>query len=113
MYALEISTSEHNGVAIISLAGEINADTAPILESEILPQARRYNRLILDLAGVNAVSSIGLRKILMVYRAVKVHNGQVLLIGMNDALQGVMWAAGFLNYFITAESLEMALAAFD
>jgi anti-sigma B factor antagonist len=113
MYALEISTSERNGVAVISLAGEINSDTAPILESEILPQVRRYNRVILDLAGIHTVSSIGLRKILMLYRAVKVNNGQVLLVGMNDALRGVMWAAGFLNYFIIAESLEMALAAFD
>lgn len=112
-YALEISTSEHNGIAIVSLAGEITSETAPILESEVLPQARRYNRLVLDVTGVHAVSSIGLRKILMLYRAVKVHDGQVLLAGMNDTLRRVMWAAGFLNYFIIAESLEMALAAYD
>lgn len=112
-YALEISTSEHKGIAIVSLVGEITAETAPILESEILPQARRFHRIVLDVSGVHTVSSIGLRKILMLYRAVKLHDGQVLLAGMNDALRRVMWAAGFLNYFIIAESLEMALAAYE
>lgn len=113
MYALEIQTSSKNGVGIISLSGEINAETAPILESEILPQARKYNKIILDISGIHTVSSIGLRKILMLYRAVKVHDGQVLLAGMNDTLRRVMWAAGFLNYFIIAETLDMALAAYE
>jgi anti-sigma B factor antagonist len=113
MYTLEINTAEKNGVFIVSLVGEIDANTAPILEAELLPIAQRHDRLILDVSGVQSVSSVGLRKILMLYRNIKVHNGQILLAGMNESLRSIMWSAGFLNYFIVAESLDMALAAFD
>jgi anti-sigma B factor antagonist len=113
MYTLEISTNEHAGIGVVSLVGEIDANTAPILEMELLPIARRYDRIILDLSAVKAVSSLGLRKILMLYRTIKVHDGQILIAGMNGSLRSIMWAAGFLNYFIVAESLEMGLAAFE
>lgn len=113
MYKLEISTNEHAGIGIVSLLGEIDAQTAPILELELMPILRRYNRLILDLTAVQSVSSVGLRKILMIYRYIKFHNGQILLAGMSESLRNIMWAAGFLNYFIVAESLEMGLAAFE
>ena len=112
-YTLEISTTEHNGVAIISLVGEIDAQSAPILESEIIPITRRYERIILDLTGIHSVSGIGLRLILMLYRRVKFRDGQILLAGINDTLRRIIWAAGFSNYFIIAESLEAALVAFD
>lgn len=113
MYTLEISTNEHAGIGVVSLVGEIDANTAPILEMELLPIARRFSRIILDLSAVKAVSSLGLRKILMLYRTIKVHDGQILIAGMNESLRSIMWAAGFLNYFIVAESLEMGLAAFE
>ncbi|MBL7990477.1 MAG: STAS domain-containing protein, partial [Candidatus Kapabacteria bacterium] len=113
MYALEISTSEYAGIGIVSLLGEIDANTAPVLELELLPIARKYNRIVLDLSAVKSVSSVGLRKILMLYRMIKVHDGQILIAGMNDDLRSIMWAAGFLNYFIVAESVQMGLAAFE
>jgi anti-sigma B factor antagonist len=113
MYALEISSTQQNGVIIIRLIGDINSDTAPILESELLSQARKHHRIILDISGVINVSSIGFRKILMLYRNVRVHNGQVLLAGMSEDLRRVMWASGFLNYFIVAETVEMGLAAYE
>ncbi|MCS6807219.1 MAG: STAS domain-containing protein [Bacteroidota bacterium] len=113
MYKLEISTHEHAGIGIVSLVGEIDAATAPILEMELIPLAQQYNRLILDLSAVRSISSIGLRKILMLYRTIKIHNGQILLAGMSESLRNIMWASGFLNYFIVAESLEMGIAAFE
>ncbi len=113
MYKLEISTHENAGIGVVSLLGEIDAETAPILELEMVPITRRYSRLILDLSAVKSISSVGLRKILMIYRQVKFHNGQILLAGMSEPLRNIMWAAGFLNYFIVAETLEMGLAAFE
>jgi anti-sigma B factor antagonist len=112
MDTLHITMTVHDGISIVHLSGEIDASSTRMLDEQLLPIARRAERMILDVGSVRAISSVGLREILMVYRTVKSHGGQMLITSLSDTLRNVMWATGFLNYFIVAESVEVGLAVY-
>ena len=81
---------------IIVIVGRLDTTTAPELEKEIDAIASNVNELVLDMAGLEYVSSAGLRVIL---KAQKLMNakGSMKLIGVNDSIMEVFDITGFLD----------------
>ena len=84
------------GLEIIVIVGRLDTITAPELEKEIDAIASNVNELVLDMAGLEYVSSAGLRVIL---KAQKLMNakGSMKLIGVNDSIMEVFDITGFLD----------------
>ena len=81
---------------IIVIVGRLDTTTAPELEKEIDAIASNVNELVLDMAGLEYVSSAGLRVIL---KAQKLMNakGSMKLIGVNDSIMEIFDITGFLD----------------
>ena len=60
-------------------SGELDANTSPVAQQQILPLATPGGRMLLDMTGVTFMSSAGLRLLLTTYREVAARNGKVAL----------------------------------
>ena len=82
--------------AKIVVVGRLDTQTAPELEKEIDGVISNLKELVFDMAGLEYVSSAGLRVIL---KAQKIMNtkGSMKLIGVNDSIMEVFDITGFLD----------------
>ena len=82
--------------AKIVVVGRLDTQTAPELEKEFDGIIANLKELVFDMAGLEYVSSAGLRVIL---KAQKIMNtkGSMKLIGVNDSIMEVFDITGFLD----------------
>ena len=82
--------------AKIVVVGRLDTQTAPDLEKEVDAITANLKELVFDMAGLEYVSSAGLRVIL---KAQKIMNtkGSMKLIGVNDSIMEVFEITGFLD----------------
>ena len=82
--------------AKIIVVGRLDTQTAPELEKEMDGIISNVKELIFDMAGLEYVSSAGLRVIL---KAQKIMNtqGSMKLTGVNDSIMEVFDITGFLD----------------
>ena len=83
-------------VATLSIAGRLDTQTAPELEKEIDAIVASVKELTFDMAGLEYISSAGLRVIL---KAQKIMNaqGSMKLTSVSDAIMEVFDITGFLD----------------
>ena len=83
-------------LATLVVAGRLDTQTAPELEKEVDAVVTGIKELVLDMTGLEYVSSAGLRVIL---KAQKIMNakGSMKLTGVNDSIMEVFDITGFLD----------------
>lgn len=108
---MEVNVDSLPQATIVKVTGDIDGNTAPAAQQQILPLVEPDCKLVLDMSGVQYMSSAGLRMLLMVYRRVPAVNGKIVLIGLSEDIEEVMSVTGFLDFFDTADSLEAGIAA--
>jgi len=63
----------------ITLAGQLDVHAAPVLETVLDQQLQNITELVLDVDGLEYVSSVGLRVILHAQQLMKAAHGNLLL----------------------------------
>lgn len=106
---MEIKTLTVEEVMLVELAGEVDANTVPIIQEKVLPLALPGNKILIDLSKVPYMSSSGLRMLLSLYRRTNAHDGKLVLVGLSEEIQDIMSVTGFLDFFKTCETLESGL----
>jgi anti-sigma B factor antagonist len=107
---MEISLKSDAEVTIVELAGDIDANTAPSIQDRVLPLAQPNSKILLDMQQVPYMSSAGLRMLLSLYRQTTAKEGKLVLVGLSEDIRDTMSITGFLDFFITCETLELGLA---
>jgi anti-sigma B factor antagonist len=107
---MEVQAQEYDGVIVLTVSGEIDGSTAQVLQDQVLAVAYEGCRMLLDMSGVEFMSSAGLRVMLLLHRQIS-GNGQVILAGLSDSLKDTMAATGFLNYFTFTDDVNAGLDA--
>jgi anti-sigma B factor antagonist len=107
---MQVDSRIIDDVTVLSVRGEIDAVTAPVLQEHVLKVATPGCRLVLDLTHVSFMSSAGLRVLLVLHRTIAGSSGRVVLVGLSDTLRETMAATGFLKFFSTARDVESGLA---
>lgn len=108
---MKIDTREQDGVAIVSIAGEIDSKTAPEAQEQLLPFVENHHTMVMDLSELTFMSSAGLRMMLLIYRHATAQDGKVALVGLSEQIQDTMTATGFLGFFELGDSVESAIKA--
>jgi anti-sigma B factor antagonist len=108
---MDATVNRVDGATVIALSGDIDGNTAPVAQAKILEQIAPGEGLIVDMTGVQYMSSAGLRMLLSAHRSAAAKNAKVLLVGLSDNLQDTMAATGFLDFFSTFAALPAALAS--
>ena len=104
-------TSTHAGDAVlIRVAGRLDAITSPEFEKTcrqcINPDSRR---MVVDLEGVDYISSCGLRAIILVAKTVQAGGAVFGLSSLRGTVKDTLEMAGFSALFPVYDSVEAAL----
>lgn len=81
----------------VRISGDLNVQTAQTLEEELTKTLDGVKELILDFAGVEYISSAGLRALLKLEKTMRSRSGQMTLRKLNPAVKEVFNLAGFLK----------------
>lgn len=108
---MDIQVRTIDQVTVVAMTGEIDGNSAPEAQAQILPLAQPNAKIILDLHNVPFMSSAGLRLLLVIYRALAGNDGKVALVGLSEEIADTMSLTGFLDFFSHYDSLEAGLAS--
>jgi anti-sigma B factor antagonist len=108
---MEIEFETVDGITVVTLFGELDSRTAPIVQEKLLDLPSPEARALLDMSGVSYISSAGLRALLMLYRRMANSDGRVALVGLTESIRDVMTITGFLDFFAAYDTLAEGVAA--
>lgn len=113
MSDLSISVESFKRVDLVTVAGRVDSSNATQLDNQLkeLLENGRY-KLVLDLSGVNYLSSAGLRAMVAAVRECKKHRGDVRLANVSDRVTEVLKLAGLNVIFQAYEDKTSAVGSF-
>jgi anti-anti-sigma factor len=107
---MEIATRKAGGAMVVSVTGRVDAVTAPEFEKGLSALiAGGDHLLVLNLNGLEYISSAGLRSILITAKQLKAKDGKVLFAGLKGPVKDVFKISGFGSLFKIFETEEEAL----
>ena len=105
---------QRQDVCIVEAEGRIAADTTTQLENALMTVLEEGTvKIIVDLKGVEYISSAGLRVFLTTLKHVKVKNGILILVNLITNVEKVFKLAGFTKIFTIMNNVEDALQSID
>lgn len=107
---MDIQTRQEGKITVVSASGRIDAMTAPAFETS-LTELIGGGKLVLDLGGVEYISSAGLRVILASAKAFKSNDGMLILANPRGPVKEVFDISGFGSVFTIYDSVDAALTA--
>lgn len=107
---MEIQTRKEKSVVIVSVKGRMDALTAPEFEKNLSDLISKGETLfLLNFAGLEYISSAGLRSILATFKKLKEKQGKILFTGLQGPVEEVFKISGFHSIFKNFDSEETAL----
>lgn len=108
---MNIQTKKNKDALVVTVTGRMDAATSPEFEkgfAELL--AKGDKSIIVDLAGLEYVSSAGLRAILTSAKRVNAAKGKLAFVGVKGQIQEVLKISGFLSILTVYATESEALA---
>lgn len=107
---MEITTRQEKEKNIVTVKGRIDGVTAPEFERylfELISQGTR--NFIVNLDGLEYISSAGLRSIIVIAKKLKTLEGNIYFTGIKGAVEEVFKISGFYSIFKIYDSDVVAL----
>jgi len=99
-------------VVVLDIQGRLDANTSGVLEARFLQiVGRGHTRFVFGLAGLDYVSSAGLRILLLAAKKLKAAKGSLALAQMTDNVKEVFDMSGFSAIFTICATEAEALNA--
>jgi anti-sigma B factor antagonist len=108
---MKIDITNADDITLASLAGELDGQSAPLLENQILPLVQPNCKILLNMGGVSYISSIGLRALLLLHRETSSQQGRIVLCCLTEMIYDTMLITGFLDFFEEYPSVDEGLTA--
>ena len=113
MSTLSMDTDNIQSVSVMKVNGRIDSDTAPEFERALLQMLDdNRNKIILNLAGVEFLSSAGLRVLVKALKAAQSCGGDVRLVSLSEPIKGILLTVGMNQMFKVFSTNEEALSGF-
>jgi anti-sigma B factor antagonist len=108
---MKIDLDEKGGVRILRLAGSLDTNATPEVESQLMRIADESpRRILVDLVDVDFVSSVGFRAFLLAARKIGPAGGTLSICGPNEAVRDAFDMSGFSKLFKVFETEQEALS---
>ena len=91
---MTINKEKNGSELVLTLEGRLDTITAPMLEKELKQEIGGVNLLIMNFAGVECISSAGLR-VLLAAQKVMNRQGQMIIRNVNDTIADIFEITGF------------------
>lgn len=94
---MDISTSYEGDAATVAVSGHLNTNTAGELEQELSEVFGRTYRVTLDFAGLDYLSSAGLRVLVGAQKQVVAAGGAMRIVNLADDVREVFEITGLVD----------------
>ena len=109
--AVTIDEDKSGAVTIASISGRLDGSTASELDDRLSAMVVPGVRLVLDMSGLDYVSSAGLRVFLKIAKQTKAAKGRLALSGITETVLKVFEISGFTAIFNICPDRDSAAAA--
>ena len=108
---MQINETRQASAVIVAPVGRVDSTTSPALDAHLLGLAKAgEQRVVMDLSGVDYISSAGLRVMLSLAKRTKEAKGKLALASLGDSVRQVFELAGFLPLFMVEATADQAAA---
>ncbi|MEI8190384.1 MAG: STAS domain-containing protein [candidate division NC10 bacterium] len=102
------------GTVIVTAAGSLDTSTAPILEKEIKSILEKSPpMIILDLKGLDYISSMGVRVIFQTHKSLSLNDGKLMMVNLQPKVKKVFDIINALPKMGIFQSIEEMDAYLD
>ena len=112
MDKLSIQTETKGSVVVVTISGRIDSETAPMLDTDLTKIISGNSNLVLDLTGVEYMSSAGIRAVVKASQAVEKSEGAVKLASVPESVQSLLYTVGLNQKINTYSTASEAVASF-
>jgi stage II sporulation protein AA (anti-sigma F factor antagonist) len=107
---MDIVRDKDGDVAVFRLSGRLDSNAAASAEADLGAAVMGAPRLMIDLSGLDYISSAGLRVVLVLARKVQQASGKLALFGLQPAVRQVFTVSGFDTIISIQPDAAAALA---
>jgi anti-sigma B factor antagonist len=107
------TTRKFKEYRVVELSGRIDSSAAGGLEEVLEDLIQVEKNLIVDLSGVQFISSQGMRVLLSAEKLVTSENGKMILAGLMGNVREILSMIGFLHYFTVLDPDSDELGYYD
>ena len=113
MAMLSIETDNTQSISVMKVKGRVDSESAPELDEALgkLLQNNR-NQIVLDLKGVEYISSAGLRAMVKAYQAATKSGGDLRLASVSDPVEVILRTVGMMQMLKMYPTDQEAVASF-
>lgn len=111
---MQLGEDRRDDIWVAVPIGRVDSTTSGDLEQRLLARVGSgERRVVVDMAGIEYISSAGLRVFLRLARKLKDAGGTLVLCAMGEPVRQVFELAGFLPLFVIEASRELAIARLE
>jgi anti-anti-sigma factor len=111
---VHIATQQFADTTVVSPTGRIDHRSAADLEAALLPlaaeAAERKGALVLDFSGVDYISSVGLRVLMIAARQMRAAQGRISVAALSSVVAEIFSISRFDKVLVVQSTLDDALA---
>lgn len=111
--AMEITYDRRDGAVVVTVSGSIDTLTSGSLAESLAEQIETgAHRLVLDMSGVDYISSAGLRSLLAAVKLARRQGGDFRLAEVDQLVLKVLTLSGFTSILKLYDDVGQAVASF-
>jgi stage II sporulation protein AA (anti-sigma F factor antagonist) len=107
---LNIQVSDAAGAALVSVAGELGAETAPSFGRALDHLCGRARPVMVDLEGLTGIDGLGLSVLVQAFRRLREHECALIVVAPPPSVRKVITASGIEDFMPICRTLEEAAA---
>ena len=100
-----------NGAAVVSLSGDVDLQTSPLVRQKLLESLESNTRVVVDLSAVNYIDSSGVASLVEAFQVSRKKGASFALASVSSAAMRVLSLARLDKVFTIHPSVEVATAA--
>ncbi len=109
-------TSDPNqaqGISVLKVEGRVDSETSPQLEEALMGLlSGDQSKIIVNLQGVEFMSSAGLRAIVKAYQSAQKTGGSIRLAAVPESIESVMYTVGLNQMLVSYPTDQEAIVGF-
>ena len=104
---MKMNVEDTDGIKVVFLDGKLDSNSVGVINDDMVKLAQENEKIVINLKGLQYISSAGLRILLLAGKLIKNHRqGKMSLCEANEFVENVLEVSGFhslLNHFNTQE----------
>ena len=106
-----LESIERDGIAVLTVCGELDLSAAPQLQERLLELADDgHRRIVVDLEGVEFIDSAGLGVLVRGFKRARLHDGDLALVCTRERILKLLEITSLTRVFGVHPSVDEAVA---